>query len=311
MPNKRKYDAAFTIVELLIVIVVIGILAAIAIVAYNGIQWRAWQATLASDVKQAIAQLEVTKSDNGSYPATATDIKRSPGTTLGYITLNDKYCLTATNTSGSMHANSNNTGVAAGPCPSASWTFDSNANDNSVYGNDAVTSTNTTLTTDRNNTPNSAYSFSGSGSFVLISHSPSIAISGNQITMAAWVKPTTTVGSNNILSKRNGSNVGGYILHNTTTDKLMAYVYTNTWYSVTSTNSVYSPVVWVHVAAVYNSSTFKAYANGVEVGSSAVSGNINDINTPLTIGGNGGVQSWVGSIDDVRVYDRALLTRTR
>ena len=47
----------FTIVELLIVIVVIGILAAITVVAYTGIQQRARVAVLMSDLKQAQTQL--------------------------------------------------------------------------------------------------------------------------------------------------------------------------------------------------------------------------------------------------------------
>lgn len=41
MRIKNKQNSGFTIVELLIVIVVIGILAAITIVAYNGVQQRA------------------------------------------------------------------------------------------------------------------------------------------------------------------------------------------------------------------------------------------------------------------------------
>lgn len=48
--NKTK--SGFTIVELLIVIVVIGILAAITIVAYNGIQSRARDAQRANDTAQ-------------------------------------------------------------------------------------------------------------------------------------------------------------------------------------------------------------------------------------------------------------------
>ena len=49
MWTKHKQQHGFTIVELLIVIVVIGILAAITIVAYNGIQNRATnQQTIAS-----------------------------------------------------------------------------------------------------------------------------------------------------------------------------------------------------------------------------------------------------------------------
>lgn len=49
--NKQR-SSGFTIVELLIVIVVIGILAAITVVAYNGIQQRAKTAALTSAVDQ-------------------------------------------------------------------------------------------------------------------------------------------------------------------------------------------------------------------------------------------------------------------
>ena len=48
----RKTTSGFTIVELLIVIVVIGILAAITIVAYIGVQNRARAAAFASGIKK-------------------------------------------------------------------------------------------------------------------------------------------------------------------------------------------------------------------------------------------------------------------
>lgn len=59
----------FTIVELLIVIVVIGILAAITIVAYNGIQGRANDAERTTDVKQLHKALEAFYATNGYYPS--------------------------------------------------------------------------------------------------------------------------------------------------------------------------------------------------------------------------------------------------
>jgi general secretion pathway protein G len=59
----------FTIVELLIVIVVIGILAAITIVAYNGIQVRARDTDRVSDIGQIRKKLEVYRAFNDSYPA--------------------------------------------------------------------------------------------------------------------------------------------------------------------------------------------------------------------------------------------------
>lgn len=63
----------FTIVELLIVIVVIAILAAITIVAYNGIQNRASFASAQSDVTNIIKKVELFKVDNDTYPASITD----------------------------------------------------------------------------------------------------------------------------------------------------------------------------------------------------------------------------------------------
>jgi prepilin-type N-terminal cleavage/methylation domain-containing protein len=58
----------FTIVELLIVIVVIGILAAITIVAYNGITGKANDSVVQSDLSNAYSILESYNASNGAYP---------------------------------------------------------------------------------------------------------------------------------------------------------------------------------------------------------------------------------------------------
>lgn len=60
----------FTIVELLIVIVVIGILAAITIVSYNGVASRAQDTQRASDLESIKEALEIYKvqDENNSYP---------------------------------------------------------------------------------------------------------------------------------------------------------------------------------------------------------------------------------------------------
>lgn len=64
----------FTIVELLIVIVVIGILAAITIVAYNGIQDRAQVAAIKSDLDNFAKTVEIAhlSTTDGNYPTTLT-----------------------------------------------------------------------------------------------------------------------------------------------------------------------------------------------------------------------------------------------
>lgn len=62
--------SGFTIVELLIVIVVIAILAAISIVAYQGIQQRANNTATISAVNQTLRAIQAYVGSNGSYPLT-------------------------------------------------------------------------------------------------------------------------------------------------------------------------------------------------------------------------------------------------
>jgi general secretion pathway protein G len=71
MKHERR-QTGFTIVELLIVIVVIGILAAITIVAYNGIQKRANDVAVQSDLAQISKLYEIYYADNSVYPYGAT-----------------------------------------------------------------------------------------------------------------------------------------------------------------------------------------------------------------------------------------------
>lgn len=66
----KKTTSGFTIVELLIVIVVIAILAAISIVAYNGIQQRARDSEREQDMANVQKLLELFYADNGAFPNT-------------------------------------------------------------------------------------------------------------------------------------------------------------------------------------------------------------------------------------------------
>lgn len=79
----------FTIVELLIVIVVIGVLAAITVVAFNGIQNRAIAATLQSDLTNASRELKLYQADYGAFPSSIDN------TTLCPTPADINYCLKA------------------------------------------------------------------------------------------------------------------------------------------------------------------------------------------------------------------------
>src|SRR3954463_3155357 len=68
---KNKASKGFTIVELLIVIVVIGILAALVITTYNGIQQKARDTERKTDVNAVHGQVEAYNAQNGKYPTLA------------------------------------------------------------------------------------------------------------------------------------------------------------------------------------------------------------------------------------------------
>ena len=102
----RKIHEAFTIIELLIVIVVIGILAAISMVAYSGIQRQAAETGLRVDLAQAARQLGLSQAENDEYPGEDNvvtdgldiDLQPSADNTFQYTRTGEGagYCLTAT-----------------------------------------------------------------------------------------------------------------------------------------------------------------------------------------------------------------------
>jgi prepilin-type N-terminal cleavage/methylation domain-containing protein len=77
----KQYARGFTIVELLIVIIVIGILASISVVTYRGSQERAQYAKAQTDLKNINDALTVYKAQNGRYP----DSYSATGNFFGWV----------------------------------------------------------------------------------------------------------------------------------------------------------------------------------------------------------------------------------
>ena len=74
LSHKQQNQRGFTIVELLIVIVVIGILAALVLNSFAGVQAKARDTERQTDVKAMSTQLEAfySQAGNGSYPSNGT-----------------------------------------------------------------------------------------------------------------------------------------------------------------------------------------------------------------------------------------------
>lgn len=133
----------FTIVELLIVVVVIAILAAITIIGYNGISTQAKESALKSDLKQGATQLGIAKVQTGSYPSNTSGLKKSDTTSFQYSAATDTFCLTATSAqlAGKTFYITQDGAIQSGVCPGDST---SPAQDGSLL--QAITAANCTTT---------------------------------------------------------------------------------------------------------------------------------------------------------------------
>lgn len=78
--NKLQAERGFTIVELLIVVVVIAILAAISIVSYNGITTRANDSAAKAALSNVEKKAELYYAEFNGYPATATAFQSAGAT---------------------------------------------------------------------------------------------------------------------------------------------------------------------------------------------------------------------------------------
>lgn len=140
MTSKIKQQG-FTIVELLIVIVVIGILAALVITTFTGIQRKARDTERTTDIKALHSQLEAYYAQNGYYPALA----EVNTTTLAGL---DADALTAPNSSTAIDSNASTTAkyryapapgtctTAAGDC--ASYTLEALLEDGTTYSKNSL-----------------------------------------------------------------------------------------------------------------------------------------------------------------------------
>ncbi len=311
----------FTIVELLIVIVVIAILAAITIVAYTGIQERARASTVQNDVAQAVRQIEINKTTAGTdtYPTTLpSTVTASEGVqlTYSYDPVINRYCVTATNNGISYYASTSKPSANEGTCSDNSrivgwWPFNGNAQDISEVGHDANV-IGAILSTGQSGVADTAYYFDGVDDSVRpMSELPEaddlFATTGVSWTTTAWFKYEPRTGDADIVLGRGGgtgtSATYGLFIEG---GGLRAVLRGNTTLIQSSIDDQ-----WHFVAVTWDGTTARGYFDA----NSPVTLGVNSAglqNTNFTVGAtnngsnNASTRSFLGSIDDVRVYSRAI-----
>lgn len=312
--RKSNKQSGFTIVELLIVIVVIGILAAITIVAYNGITQQAVIASVSSDLKGAAKQLAIDQTLNSAYPTTVAaanngaGLKASPGTTYQYAVNNTAnpqiFCLIATSSSSTSYFITSGGAPTAGNCTVPYglvgwWSLNGNANDTSSNNNNGTVS-GATLTTGQNGQTNGAYSFNGSNSVVGLPNSA--AITGNSsYAISAWIKPTA-YGTHSIVCWGAFGTTNATNCFRLSADGLQHYWYYN------DLNVVVPGLTdgnWHNVLAQFDGTTRSIYVDNNLKSTDAPTGH-NAVAANVNIGKGNGGEYFIGSIDDVRIFNRAL-----
>lgn len=122
-------NPAFTIIELLVVVVVIGILSSITFISYSMIAKKANLTSLKNDLEDAAVKVEKYKSSNGAYPTSdgvfnsGVNPENNAGATYSYNydSIGGGYCLASTKNNVSYHITSENKTSTSGDCPSFGW----------------------------------------------------------------------------------------------------------------------------------------------------------------------------------------------
>jgi prepilin-type N-terminal cleavage/methylation domain-containing protein len=149
--STKKAKKGFTIVELLIVIVVIGILAAITLVTYNGVQARAKTTAAESAAKELQNKAEAYASDdalgNGAYP-NAYQLYSATGTAaLSTNTKSNDFSAASTTATTTVTASNSSLGYQLCPTTATTgskityWDYTKNAVSTNILYAGAATST--------------------------------------------------------------------------------------------------------------------------------------------------------------------------
>jgi len=145
------------------------------------------------------------------------------------------------------------------------------------------------------------WDFDGSEDCIIIGNPAILNITG-KITVSAWIKPNTLSDKHIIIDKRPDAGLTGYGLRQQDDD--IRFFHGRITHDLTVANVVTAG--WQHIVATDDLSNLKIYMNGIQIGTTPVSGD------PICSGNlyigkyNANDFYFNGQIDGVRIYNRPL-----
>jgi hypothetical protein len=193
------------------------------------------------------------------------------------------------------------------------WTLDDNsgitATDLSRFKFDGTLFNTPTWTTDTppllSNFSPAALSFDGVDDYVNVGNPANLNFTG-QIAIAAWIKPAATDGARNIVA--HGHSASSEVYLRIANGEYQIGSWNGTDYTASYSIPAGDLNTWVHLAGVYDGSTWRLYRNGIQVSVNTTAVGALSVNENWAIGarGTGTERFFKGLIDDVRIYNRAL-----
>lgn len=309
----------FTIVELLIVVVVIAILAALSIVSYTGITKRAAESKRATDFSQYRKKIESAKVTSGTetYPSGLVDTgitqPSDGGVTYGATSGGKGYCLDVSEDYGltAYFITHESPEPQPGFCGTmdglvAWWPLNGSTRDVTSNGNDGQ-ATGLIDAPGVQGVNRTAYTFNGSTSQIVCGTN-SLLRPTSAVTVTAWVYVTGAPAS---LAGIFNNGTQGYTLSMASNSSLRWNIQNTTKYGPTLDSGQ-----WYMVYGTYdtganrqgyltNKGSYGSGSSGGNTGTGALSNYGSDVCQIGSIRNTAG-SYFNGRIDDVRIYNRAL-----